>query len=127
MFMILLFSAIALITNILLFSLMIKISVLKLKLSSIKAKSSLPLSVIKLKINMKMLLLSVFELIMMINIKILILIFIVLIMTSCENLFILKTPNRMGSLNDLIRRFSALLTLLLKTLILIKSIDQNLY
>ena len=74
-----------------------------------------------------MLLLNVFELIMITNMKILTLIFIVLIITSRENLFILKTSNKIRSLNDLIKRFSTLLTLLLKTLILIKNINQNLY
>ena len=70
-----------------------------------------------------MLLLNVFELIMMMNMKILILIFIVLIITSYKNLFILKISNKMKSLNDLIKRFSTLLTLSLKTLILIENID----
>ena len=96
---------------------------MRLKLSSIKAKSFLSLSVIKLKINMKMLLLNVFELIMMINTKILILIFIVLIITSRESLFILKISNKIRLLNDLIKRFLALLILLLKTLILIENIN----
>ena len=118
---------IILMINILLFSLIIEISVLKLKLSSIKAKSFLFLSVIKLKINMKMLSLSIFELIMITNMKILILIFIVSIIISYKNLFILKISNRIKSSNDLIKRFSALSTLLLKTLILIENIDQNLY
>ena len=127
MFAILLLFAVALITNILLFSLTIKINALKFKLSNIKTKSFLFSSVIKLNINMKMLSLNVFELIMIINTKILILIFIVLIMTLRENLFILKTSNKIKSLNDLIKRFLTLLTLSLKTLILIKNIDQNLY
>ena len=127
MFAILLLFAVALITNILLFSLTIKTNALKLKLSNIKTKSFLFSSVIKLNINMKMLSLNVFELIMIINTKILILIFIVLIMTLRENLFILKTSNKIKSLNDLIKRFLTLLTLSLKTLILIKNIDQNLY
>ena len=74
-----------------------------------------------------MLLLNVFELIMMINTKILILIFIVLIITLRENLFSLKILNKIKSSNDLIKRFLTLLTLLLKTLILIKNINQNLY
>ena len=125
--MISLFLAIALIINILLFSLMIKINVLKLKLSNIKAKSFLLLNVIKLKINIIISLLNVFELIMMINIKISILIFIISIIISYENLFILKISNKMKSLNDLIKRFLTLSTLSLKTLILIKDIDQNLY
>ena len=127
MFAILLLLEIVLIINTLLFSLTIKINVLKLKLSNIKAKSFLSLSVIKLKINIKMLSLNVFELIIMMNIKILILIFIMSIMTSRENLFILKTSNKMRSSNDLIKRFLTLLTLLLKTLILIKNINQNLF
>ena len=127
MFAILLFLEIALKTNILLFLLMIKISALKSKLLSIKTKSFLFLNVIKLKINIKMLLLNVFELIIMMNTKILILIFIVLIITLYESLFILKIPNKMISSNDLIKRFSILLILLLKTLILIENIDQNLY
>ena len=70
-----------------------------------------------------MLLSNAFELIMIINTKTLILIFIVLIITLYENLFILKISNKMKSLNDLIKRFSTLSALLLKTLILIKSID----
>ena len=74
-----------------------------------------------------MLSLNVFELIITTNTKILILIFIVLIMTSHKNLFILKIPNKMKSSNDLIKRFSTLSTLSLKTLILIKNINQNLY
>ena len=63
----------------------------------------------------------------MINTKTLILTFIVLIITSYKNLFILKILNKMKSSNDLIKRFSTLLTLLLKTLILIKNINQNFY
>ena len=74
-----------------------------------------------------MLLLNVFELIIMMNIKTLILIFIVLIITSRKKLFILKISNKIKSLNNLIKRFSTLLTLLLKTLILIENINQNLY
>ena len=96
---------------------------MKLKSLNIKTKSFLFSNVIKLKINIKMLLLNVFELIMMINIKTLILIFIILIMTSRENLFILKILNKMRSSNDLIKRFLTLLILSLKTLILIKNID----
>ena len=61
-----------------------------------------------------MLLLNVFELIM---------IFIVSIMILRENLFILKISNKIKSLNDLIKRFLTLSTLLLKTLILIKNIN----
>ena len=118
-----LFPAIALIINILLFSLMIKTSALKLKLLNIKTKSSLSSSVIKLKINIKMLLLNAFELIIMINIKILILTLIVSIITSHKNLFILKISNKMKSSNDLIKRFSILSILLLKTLILIENIN----
>ena len=121
------FPAIALTTYILLFSLTIKINILKLKSLNIKTKSFLFLNVIKLKINIKMLSLNVFELIMIINIKTLILIFIIFIITSRENLFILKILNKMKSLNDLIKRFLTLSTLSLKTLILIKNIDQNLY
>ena len=121
------FPAIALTTYILLSSLTIKINTLKLKSLNIKTKSFLFLNVIKLKINIKMLSLNVFELIMIINIKTLILIFIILIITSRENLFILKILNKMKSLNDLIKRFLTLSTLSLKTLILIKNIDQNLY
>ena len=117
------FLIIALMINILSFSLIIKTSVLKLKLLNIKTKSFLSLSVIKLKINMKMLSLNVFELIMMMNMKILILIFIVLIIISRESLFILKISNKMRSSNDLIKRFLTLSTLLLKTLILIKNIN----
>ena len=74
-----------------------------------------------------MLSLNVFELIMIINMKILILTFIVLIMTLYENLFILKISNKMKSSNNLIKRFLTLLILSLKTLILIKNINQNLY
>ena len=117
------FLEIVLKTNILLSSLTIKISVLKSKLLNIKAKSFLSLNVIKLKINIKMLLLNVFELIITTNMKILILIFIVLIMISRENLFILKISNKMRSSNDLIKRFSTLLTLSLKILILIENIN----
>ena len=123
MFTISLFFAIALTINTLLSSLTIKINVLKLKLSSIKAKSFLLLSVIKLEINMKILLLKIFELIIITNTKILILIFIVLIITLCESVFILKISNKIKSSNDLIKRFSTLLKLLLKTLILIKNIN----
>ena len=118
-----LFPAIALIINILLFSLMIKTSALRLKLLNIKTKSSLSSSVIKLKINIKMLLLSAFELIIMINIKTLILTLIVSIITLHKNLFILKISNKMKSSNDLIKRFSILSILLLKTLILIENIN----
>ena len=117
------FLEIVLKTNILLSSLTIKISVLKSKLLNIKAKSFLSLNVIKFKINIKMLLLNVFELIITTNMKILILIFIVLIMISRENLFILKVSNKMRSSNDLIKRFSTLLTLSLKILILIENIN----
>ena len=74
-----------------------------------------------------MLLLNVFELIITTNIKTLILIFIISIITLHKNLFILKTSNKIKSSNDLIKRFLTLLTLLLKTLILIKNINQNLY
>ena len=74
-----------------------------------------------------MLLSNVFELIIMMNIKTLILIFIVLIITSRKKLFILKISNKIKSLNNLIKRFSTLLTLLLKTLILIENINRNLY
>ena len=70
-----------------------------------------------------MLSLNVFELIITTNMKILILIFIISIIISRENLFILKILNKMKSLNDLIKRFSTLLLLLLKTLILIKNIN----
>ena len=66
---------------------------------------------------------TAFELIITINIKILILIFIVLIIRLCENLFILKISNKIKSLNDLIKRFLILLTLLLKISILIKNIN----
>ena len=118
---------IALTINILSFLLTIEINALKLKSSNIKTKSFLSLNVIKLKINMKMLLLNVFELIIIMNTKILILIFIMLIIISRENLFILKISNKIKSLNDLIKRFLTLSTLSLKTLILIKNIDQNLY
>ena len=118
-----LFFAIILMINILLFSLMIKISVLKLKSSNIKTNLFLFLNVIKLKINMKMLSLNVFELIITTNIKILNLTFIISIMTSHKNLFILKISNKMRSSNDLIKRFLTLLTLSLKILTLIKSID----
>ena len=125
--MILLFFAIVLMINILLFSLMIKISVLKLKLSNIKTNFFLSLNVIKLKINTKMLLLNVFELIIITNIKTLILTLIMLIIISYKNLFILKISNKMKSSNDLIKRFLTLSTLSLKTLILIKNINQNSY
>ena len=74
-----------------------------------------------------MLLLNVFESIITANMKTLILIFIVLIMILYKNLFILKTSNKIKSLNDLIQRFLTLSTLLLKTLILIENINQNLY
>ena len=117
------FFEIVLIINILLFSLIIKISALRLKLLNIKTKSFLFLSVIKLKINTKMSSLNVFELIMTTNIKILILIFIVSIMILYESLFILRISNKIKSLNDLIKRFLTLLTLLLKTLTLIESIN----
>ena len=70
-----------------------------------------------------MLLLNVFELIIMMNVKILILIFIISIMILCENLFILRISNKIKSLKNLIKRFSTLLILLLKTLILIKNIN----
>ena len=115
--MILLFFKIILITNILLFLLIIEINALRLKLLNIKTKSFLFLSVIKLKINTKMLLLNVFELIITTNIKNLILIFIISITISYENLFILRISNKMKSLNDLIKRFLTLSTLLLKTLL----------
>ena len=59
--------------------------------------------------------------------KILILIFIVSIIISRESLFILKISNKMKLSSNLIKRFLALLTLSLKTLILIENIDQNLY
>ena len=123
MFAILLFSKIALATNISLFSLIIKTSVLRSKLSNIKAKSFLFLSVIKLEINTAMLLLNAYELIMTTNIKILILIFIVTIKILRESLLILKTSNKIRSSKGLIKRFSASWILLLKILILIKSID----
>ena len=121
--MISLFPAIVLTINILLFSLIIEISVLRLKLLNIKAKSFLFLSVIKLKINMKMLLLNVFELIMITNMKILTLIFIILIMISHKSLFILRISNKIRSSNDLIKCFLTLSTLLLKTLTLIENIN----
>ena len=127
MFTISLFFIIVLIINVLSSSLMIEINALRLKLLNIKTKFSLSSSVIKLKINIKILLLNVFELIIMTNMKILILIFIVSIMTSRENLFTLKISNKMRSLNDLIKRFSTLSTLSLKTLILIKNINQTSY
>ena len=127
MFTISLLFEIALTINILLFSLTIEINVLRLKSSNIKTKSFLFLNVIKLKINIKMLLSNVFELIIITNIKILISIFIVSIIISRENLFILKISNKMRSSNDLIKCFLTLLILLLKTLILIENINQNLY
>ena len=106
---------------------MIKISALKLELSNIKTNFFLSLNVIKLKINTKMLLLNVFELIIITNIKTLILTLIMLIIISYKNLFILKISNKMKSSNDLIKRFLTLSTLSLKTLILIKNINQNSY
>ena len=69
MFMILLFFKIILITNVLLFLLIIEINALRLKLLNIKTKSFLSLSVTKLKINTKMLLLNVFELTITTNVK----------------------------------------------------------
>ena len=59
----------------------------------------------------------------MTNIKILILIFIISIITLYKNLFILKISNKIKLSNDLIKRFSTLSTLLLKTLILIENIN----
>ena len=70
-----------------------------------------------------MLLLNVFELIIITNIKTLILLFIVLIIILYKNLFILKISNKIKSSNDLIKHFLILLTLLLKTLILIENIN----
>ena len=46
-----------------------------------------------------------------------------MIKTSRESLLILKISNKMKSSQDLIKRFLTLLTLLLKTLILIKNIN----
>ena len=122
-FAILLFFEIILTINILLYLLIIKISVLKSKLLSIKVKSFLFLNVFKLKINTIILLLNVYELIMMMNIKILISIFIVMIKISRESLLILIISNKIKSSNDSIKRFSTLLILLLKILILIENID----
>ena len=79
------FFEIALMINISLYSLMIKIGALRSKLSNIKMKYFLFLNVFKLKINMIILLLNVYKLIMIINIKILILIFIITIKISYEN------------------------------------------
>ena len=123
MFTISLFFKIALIINISLYLLTIKTSALRSKLLNIKMRSFLPLNVFKLKINMIISLSNVYELIMITNIKILISIFIITIKISRENQLILNFLNEMKSSNDSIKRFSTSLTLLLKTLILIKNID----